>query len=182
MSKTRLHLVRHAVASPHPNIAEPDWPLTDVGQAQARDLALSLGSEPVDAIWSSPYRRSMDTIAPLSDHLSHDVEVHHGLRERRWSDAWLDDFTPHLERSFREPDYKLPGGESAREALYRFDAALIEIACVSGGGHIVVGTHGNVLSLFLRSLDPSVDFQFWKELPYAAVYSVDWDDGFCWQR
>jgi len=92
------------------------------------------------------------------------------------------DFTPHLERSFREPDYNLPGGESAREALRRFDAALIEIACVAQSEHVVVGTHGNVLSLFLRSLDPSVDFQFWKDLPYAAVYRVDWDDGFSWRR
>ncbi|MCR9242814.1 MAG: histidine phosphatase family protein [Rhodobiaceae bacterium] len=181
MSKTRLFLIRHAVAAPHPDIAEPDWPLTDAGRAQARDLAMLLGKEPIDAIWSSPYRRSVDTVAPLSDHLSRNVREHAGLRERCWSDAWLDSFLPHLERSFKEPDFKLPGGESAREALYRFEAALIEIAVVADGATIVIGTHGNVLSLFLRSLDPRVDFNFWKELPYASVFRIEWDGRFRWR-
>ena len=182
MSKTRLFLVRHAVAAPHPNIAEQDWPLTDTGQTQARNLAMLLGKEPVDAIWSSPYQRSVDTVAPLSDHLSCDVQTHEGLRERRWSDAWLEDFLPHLELSFKEPDFKLPGGETAREALYRFEAALIEIAIAVDGAPTAVGTHGNVLSLFLRSLDPRVDFEFWKNLPHASVFRVDWDGCFRWHR
>ncbi len=181
MSKTRLFLVRHAVAAPHPDIAEPDWPLTDAGHVQARDLVVSLGKEPVAAIWSSPYQRSMDTVAPLSDHFSHDIQSHEGLRERRWSDVWLEDFLPHLERSFNELDFRLPGGESAREALYRFESALIEIAGSAEGAPIVVGTHGNVLSLFLRSLDLRADFQFWKDLPYASVFKVDWDGQFHWR-
>ncbi len=180
MSKTRLFLIRHAVAAPHPDIDEPDWPLTDAGHAQARGLAKSFGQEPIDAIWSSPYRRSVDTVAPLSDYLSREVREHAGLRERRWSDAWLEDFLPHLERSFNEPDFKLPGGESAREALYRFEAALIEIAVVADGAPTVIGTHGNVLSLFLRSLDPRVDFRFWRELPHASVFQVEWHGRFRW--
>ncbi len=181
MSKTCLYLVRHAIAAPHPDIAEPDWPLTDTGHAQARNLAMSLGDEAIDAIWSSPYRRSMDTVAPLSEYLSRDTQTHEGLRERRWSDAWLEDFLPHLERSFKEPDFKLSGGETAREALYRFEAALIEIAVAADGVPTVVGTHGNVLSLFLRSLDPRVDFEFWKNLPHASVFRVDWDGHFRWR-
>tara|TARA_R110002095_G_scaffold150650_1_gene130344 strand:+ start:3304 stop:3870 length:567 start_codon:yes stop_codon:yes gene_type:complete len=181
MSKTRLFLVRHAVAAPHPDIAEPDWPLTDAGHGQARDLVMSLGKEPVAAIWSSPYQRSMNTVAPLSDHLSCDIQTHEGLRERRWSDAWLEDFLPHLERSFSEPDFKLPGGESAREALYRFEAAMIEIAVAADGVPTVVGTHGNVLSLFHRSLDARVDYAFWKNLPHASVFRVDWGGRFRWR-
>eukprot|EP00439_Symbiodinium_sp_Y106_P087738 s1_g274.t1 len=181
MSKTRLYLVRHAVAAPHPDIAEPEWPLTDEGHGQARDLASALRNEPIDAIWSSPYQRSLDTVAPLSDHLSRQVITHEGLRERRWSDAWLENFLPNLERSFNEPDFKLPGGESAREALHRFEAALIEIAVTADGAPTAVGTHGNVLSLFLRSLDSRVDFQFWKNLPYASVFHVDWDGRFRWR-
>lgn len=181
MSKTRLFLVRHAVAAPRPDLAEPDWPLTEAGRAQARDLALSLGKEPIEAIWSSPYQRSVDTLAPLSERLSRGTQTHEGLRERRWSDAWLEDFQPHLKRSFNEPDFKLPGGESAREALYRFEAALIEIAVTMDGAPTVIGTHGNVLSLFLRSLDPRVDFEFWKTLPHASVFRVDWDGRFRWR-
>lgn len=181
MSKTRLFLVRHAVAAPHPEIAEPDWPLTEAGQTQAHDLAMSLGKEPIAAIWSSPYQRSIDTVAPLSARLSCDTQTHAGLRERCWSDTWLEDFLPHLKRSFNEPDFKLPGGESAREALYRFEATMIEIAVAADGAPTAVGTHGNVLSLFLRSLDPRVDFEFWKNLPYASVFCVDWDGHFRWR-
>lgn len=181
MSKTRLFLVRHAVAAPHPAIAERDWPLTETGQAQADDLALTLRKEAIEAIWSSPYQRSIDTVAPLSDRLSCDTQTHEGLRERCWSDAWLEDFQPHLERSFKEPDFKLSGGESAREALYRFEAALIEIAVTADGASTVIGTHGNVLSLFLRSLNSRVDFEFWKTLPYASVFRVDWDGRFRWR-
>ncbi len=181
MSETRLFLVRHAVAAPHRTIAEPDWPLTEEGQAQARDLVTSLAREPIEAVWSSPYQRSLDTVAPLSDHLSHQIKTHEGLRERCWSEAWLETFLPHLERSFHEPDFKLPGGESAREALHRFEAALIEIAVSADGAPTVVGTHGNVLSLFLRSLDARADFEFWRNMPYASVFHVDWDGRFRWR-
>jgi len=182
MSKTRLLLVRHALAEPSPHIDEAAWPLSSAGHDQAKDLADVLPGDLIGEIWSSPFQRSIDTVAPLAGRLCHSTKTHAGLRERCWSDAWLDDFAPHLERSFHEPDFKLSGGESAREALRRFDAALIEIACVSQSEHVVVGTHGNVLSLFLRSLDPSVDFQFWKDLPHASVYPVDWDGGFHWRR
>jgi 2,3-bisphosphoglycerate-dependent phosphoglycerate mutase len=182
MSKTRLFLVRHAVAEPSPQVAEAAWPLSPAGHNQAKGLADALHGEPIGEIWSSPYQRAFDTVVPLADRLACQPQVHAGLRERRWADAWLDDFAPHLERSFREPDFKLPGGESSRDALRRFDAALIEIACAAQSEHVVVGTHGNVLSLFLRSLDPRVDFQFWKDLPYAVVYGVDWDGSFHWQR
>lgn len=182
MSKTRLLLVRHAIAEPSPLVEEAAWPLAPAGHDQAKGLADALHGEEIGEIWSSPYRRSIDTVAPLAERLACPSKLHAGLRERRWADTWLDDFAPHLERSFLEPDFKLPGGESAREALRRFDAALIEIASITQSERVVVGTHGNVLSLFLRSLDPAVDIQFWQNLPYAAVYPVDWDGGFHWQR
>jgi len=67
----RLHpviayVVRHAEAAQD---GTPDPPLTDAGRARAAALRDRLRSEGITAIFSSPYRRTRDTAAPLAEAL-----------------------------------------------------------------------------------------------------------------
>jgi len=65
-----LVLVRHALPR---RIEDADGPadpgLTEEGHEQARHLADYLAVESIDALYSSPMRRAVQTAAPLADRL-----------------------------------------------------------------------------------------------------------------
>ena len=67
---TTIELVRHAKAHSRDRWwGKPDRkrPLTDSGHDQARDLARAiLAAGPVDALWSSPFVRCVQTLEPLA--------------------------------------------------------------------------------------------------------------------
>jgi len=60
------YVVRHAEAAQD---GTPDPPLTDAGRARAAELRDRLRSEGITALFSSPYRRTRDTAAPLAEAL-----------------------------------------------------------------------------------------------------------------
>ncbi len=43
------------------------------------------------------------------------------------------------------------------------------------GGRLVVGSHGNLISLVLQALEPNVDFAFHMAMPMPALYRLTHD-------
>lgn len=66
------YLVRHAEKTTE----KPDPVLTQEGQNRAQDLADRLSEVPLTAIYSSDYRRTRDTAAPVSDRQGIDVIIY----------------------------------------------------------------------------------------------------------
>jgi 2,3-bisphosphoglycerate-dependent phosphoglycerate mutase len=60
---TTVILVRHAEKGVDQN-GDPD--LTEDGQKRARELMRILKDQPIDVIYSSPYKRTRQTVAPLA--------------------------------------------------------------------------------------------------------------------
>ena len=179
-----LLLVRHAEAVPigSPEVEEDARPLTRAGQAAALELADELEPFQVSAIYSSPYTRAVQTVLPLALRRGLEVHILADLRERRLSptlfgDAWRE----HLERAWREADYAPPGGETGRNAQRRAMAMLDLLRSRHlEGGRVVVGSHGNLISLVLQSLEPKVDFAFHMAMPMPALYHLS-HDGVGWR-
>lgn len=77
-----LILVRHG--RPH-HIEDAEGPadpsLTELGHLQARAVAGRLATEPIDAIYSSPMNRAMETAAPLARLLDMELQIRDGVRE-----------------------------------------------------------------------------------------------------
>ena len=121
---TTLLLVRHAEPEPpRPGGGEQnDRRLSDTGRTAAAALAAELSAEPIAAIYSSPYPRARETVEPLASTVGLPVAVLDDLRERLLSPGVLDDWLGALRRSFADPDYALPGGESSRQAGERVGA------------------------------------------------------------
>lgn len=61
---TTVILVRHAEKAAAP---EFDPPLTETGIERAKELSRMLAAVPIDAIYSTDYRRTRDTAAPLAE-------------------------------------------------------------------------------------------------------------------
>ena len=63
--------------------------------------------------------------------------------------------------SVEQPDYRLPGAESSREAQERVRSQLDLLRSRhAAGGTVLVGSHGNLISLLLATLEDGIDYHF----------------------
>jgi 8-oxo-dGTP diphosphatase len=78
-----LHLIRHAAAGDRSSWQsdDRDRPLTAKGLAQSKALVEQLRDRQIEAIYSSPYVRCLQTVTPLAEVLGLDIEVEEVLAE-----------------------------------------------------------------------------------------------------
>lgn len=176
-------LVRHAEPMPFGTreVLDDDRPLTDAGRAAAQELAAELDGWEISAVYSSPYERAVETMTILADRRGLEVQLLDDLRERRLSveptEAWRDS----LARSWTDADFALPGAESGRDAQRRAIGTLDLLRVRHpDGGRLVIGSHGNLISLVLQALEPGVGFDFHMAMPTPAVYRLT-HDGLRWR-
>ncbi len=166
-----IYLIRHAESAPDYDIDESDWPLSTLGQRQAQRLAGLTARLSLDAVYTSPYRRSVATVRPIASTHGLDVTVVDDLREKKLTEGYLDDFMVHVKRSFANLDYRLPGGESSNEARKRGLEALDEIIDRHDrGDSVVIGSHGNLITLILSAFDDAVGFEHWRSMGNPDVF------------
>lgn len=176
-------LVRHAEPLPvgTPDLHDDDRPLTDAGRSAADELAAELDGWELTAIYSSPYVRAVETVTVLAERRGLPVQLIDDLRERRLSPEPHDEWRLTLERSWSDADFELPGGESGRTAQRRAIAILDLLrARHADGGRIVLGSHGNLISLILQALQPEVGYDFHMAMPMPALYRLT-HDGLRWR-
>lgn len=144
---TKVFFVRHAQPE---HLWEDDRtrPLTDEGRKDAEIILDFLKNKKIDWFYSSPYKRSLDTIADtaafynkkiITDERLRERETgmngnNHGMFEKRWSDH----------------DYHEENGESLNMVQKRNIEALKEILAGNRGKKIVIGTHGTALSTIIN--------------------------------
>lgn len=176
-------LVRHAEPVPvgTPDVADDDRALSEAGRRAAVELAEELDGWEVSAVYSSPYARALETVTVLAARRGLEVQVLDDLRERRLSLELHETWRESLERSWADADYALPGAESGRAAQRRA-IAMLDLLRVRhpDGGRLVIGSHGNLISLILHALDPGVDFAFHMAMPMPAIYRIT-HDGLRWR-
>jgi 2,3-bisphosphoglycerate-dependent phosphoglycerate mutase len=152
--QTEILLIRHAQSHPRSALHHSQWPLSEVGTSQARSLAALLDPLDVEAVFTSPFRRCMDTIAPFASLRGVPVTVRENLRERLITTAFVSaGFKDIWKRSWEDFDYALPGCESSRVAQIRIATEVAEICQSQAGRRIAISSHGNVIGLLLNSLD-----------------------------
>jgi 2,3-bisphosphoglycerate-dependent phosphoglycerate mutase len=159
-------LVRHAAAQGQ----QPNAALTPDGERQAEALADVLATHRIDRVISSPYLRATQSIGPFCQRAGLEVEVEPRLVERVLCQRDLADWREHLRRSFDDPEYCVESGESARGAQAR--AVLVLQEALAARQRCVLVTHGNLLALLLKSIEPGFGFDDWADLSTPDLYSV----------
>ena len=180
-----LILVRHAEpvppGSPGWEERDDDRPLTEEGQRAAEELASELEPFQLHAIYSSPYARAVATVEPTARRRMMKVNLLPEFRERRLTNEPRDDWQAQLQRAWEQPDYRLPGAESSREAQERVRSQLDLLRSRhAAGGTVLVGSHGNLISLLLATLEDGIDYHFHQAMPMPAVYHLE-HDGVGWR-
>lgn len=136
-----------------------DTLLSDVGRAQAQALARRLAGEAFSALYSSDLSRARDTAYAIAQRSRRELLLESRLRERAFGvfeGLTADEIRARHPQEYarfasRDPDYEVPGGESARGFTQRCLGCLAEIAGRHPGEEVVVVTHGLVLDSLYRA-------------------------------
>lgn len=165
---TRIFFVRHA---------QPDesWkddrtrPLTRIGIEDRKKVTDLLVKYPIDFFYSSPYKRSIDTIAECASVLDKPIYTDERFRERKPGENGHD--VELVKKRWVDFDFHEKGGESLRSVQTRNIEALIEILEKHRDKTIVIGTHGTALSTILNYYDKNFGFEgfyrIWYWMPYV---------------
>jgi probable phosphoglycerate mutase len=154
-STTYLLLIRHGendwVGSNRLAGRTPGVHLNEKGKEQATALAELLGEQPIQAIFSSPLERCMETAQPLAQRLGMAVmpdsgvlEVDYGewrgqnLKDLAKEPAWK--MVQHYPSSFR-----FPGGETLQEVQQRAVATISRIHQTYPNQTVAIFSHGDVI-------------------------------------
>lgn len=176
---TKIYFVRHC---------EPDFsihedlirPLTDKGLEDSKRVVEVLKSKEIHVIYSSPYKRAIDTVKELADTLNLKVATKEDLRERTIADQWIDDFNGFVKSQWENFEYKLSKGECLREVQERNIKALKEILDENKGKNVVIGTHGTALSTILNHYDKSFGYNEFNRIksvmPWIIVMEFKGED------
>jgi len=167
---TVLYLVRHAHS---PWSLDDDRPLSAAGHEAAERVAEVLASRRLTAIHASSERRAHQTVEPLAVQSDLSIRPEDGLRERQLMDVSTADFRAAVKRTWNEPEFSFPGGESNADAQQRGLEVVQRILSQHPDGEVVLGTHGNLLALILQQFDPAVGFDFWESLTMPDIIRLE---------
>ncbi|CEN87999.1 MAG: histidine phosphatase family protein [Paraclostridium sordellii] len=153
----KIYFVRHAKPdfSVHDDLTRP---LTDKGIIDSKNICEFLKEKSINKIYSSPYKRAIDTIKELAQNLSIKIEVVDDFRERKISNIWIEDFNKFSKSQWENFEYKLNDGESLNEVQSRNIKALHKILNENSNQNIVIGTHGTALSTIINYYDKTFDY------------------------
>lgn len=147
---TKVYFVRHAQPE-HAWEDDRTRPLTEEGKRDASVVLDFLKDKEIDSFYSSPYKRSIDTIAETALFFEKEIFTDERLREREKGP----DGNNHgmFQKRWNDHNYHEQDGESIAMVQQRNVAALNEILLDNDGKKIVIGTHGTALSSILNYYD-----------------------------
>jgi len=175
---TKIYLVRHA-ESPYKNGYEKSRGLSKLGMEAAEKVATVLCDVELDAIYSSDYARAIQTVKPLSVTRQLEVNEFSELRERLLKPESIelsyDDFINAIKHSFRDGSFSLNGGESVNDVHERAIPIIDMILKKHIGKNIVIGTHGNIMTMIMKYYDESYGYEFWESTSMPDIYVMSFN-------
>jgi probable phosphoglycerate mutase len=157
-----LILVRHG--RPERSEATSDPHLSDLGRDQAQRVAGWLANDPIEAVWSSPMRRAMQTAEPFAVNAGHAIREHDGIVEfDRSSGVYIP--TEELKReNYAAWQAMATGGDTVDMTAFQVTvvAAMEEIIAAHPGQRVAVFCHGGVINVWaahVLGMKPRVFFE-----------------------
>jgi probable phosphoglycerate mutase len=157
--------------------------LTDLGREQAHRAAGRLAKRaPIDAIMSSPLRRTRETAEIVAQELGLDVQLEPGFAEAAFGD-WeglafpdiMERWPDHMRSWLDSPTVSPPGGESLHAVQERVVEARDRLLRDYEGQTVVVVTHVTPIKMMLRNaLDSDIGVIHRFELAPASITTIQW--------
>lgn len=173
---TRVYFVRHAQP-------EQTWeddrtrPLTEEGLHDTAKVLDFFSSMEVDSFYSSPYKRSVQTIESTAQYFHKEIIIDERFRERKSGVGGNNHEM--FQKRWSDKNFHENGGESIHMVQKRNVAALHDILMSNIGKTIVIGTHGTALSSILNFYDTTFDCAAYLRIidwmPYIAELDFEGD-------
>lgn len=185
---TTIFLLRHAQSRPDQDVPNSDWPLSELGLSQAEALVKPLSELGIDQVFSSPYRRALETVAPFARAVGLEVTAVPDLREHENHLTGSErEFRSMLQKMWTDFDYRADGGETFRECQARVVQAVKGIAEACRGRTPLVSSHGNAIGVFLNHLHPNFGYEDWRHIRNPDLIRIEyvcdrfkWDSEWAW--
>ncbi|OKP98951.1 histidine phosphatase family protein [Paenibacillus sp. P46E] len=168
---TTIYLIRHA-ESLYTEGQERERGLSEQGKADAEHVRSILQKESIDLFVSSTYARAIQTIQPLADEMQMEVTLIEGLRERAIGDIAGLSFLEAKRSVYQDFAAIFKGGESSAEAQARAIRELKFLMRKHEGSTLVVGTHGDIMTLMLNYFDSRFGYGFWQSTTMPDIYQL----------
>ncbi|HSQ27579.1 MAG TPA: histidine phosphatase family protein [Anaerolineales bacterium] len=169
----RVYLVRHgenpANLTKEFSCRKVDYPLTEKGQLQARQTGSYFSAKNIQAIYTSPLKRTVESAEIISKVLDLNFEVMENFREvnvglleelpvseENWNlhnEIIVDWIEGKRQRSF-------PGGENFLMLRQRMLAGLEKALDGRSNQNIIILGHGGIFTLTLQEICPEVDIKW----------------------
>ena len=169
---TRIYFVRHAQPD-HSWKDDITRPLTEEGKTDSKLVLDFLKDKEIHGFYSSPYKRSLDTIADSAAYFGKEILTDERLRERESGPSANN--RELFEKRWRDHDYHEEKGESIRMVQERNLAALREVLEENRGRNLVVGTHGTALSAVINYYRPEFGLRDYLRILDWMPYVVELD-------
>ncbi|WP_367783405.1 histidine phosphatase family protein [Streptococcus pluranimalium] len=173
--KQTIYLIRHAEPN-YNNHQDDERELTAEGLQDCQLLLDYFKDISIDRIYSSHFKRALQTIDELAKEKNLPIQIKENFRERKIDDVWIDDFNTFSQRQWQDFNYKLAKGESLQEVQDRNIQQLQEILKEQETS-IIISSHGTAISTILNYYDHQFafdNFQAIKQLmPFLATLSFE---------
>lgn len=147
---TKIFFVRHAQPE-HSWNDDRTRPLTDEGLKDTLKVLNFFKELNVDCFYSSPYKRSIQTIESTERYFDKEIIVYERLKERiKGPNGNIQGM---FQKRWADKNYCEKDGESLLSVQNRNIAALNDILEHNIGKTVVIGTHGTALSSILNYFD-----------------------------
>ena len=104
--KQTIYLIRHAEPN-YNNHQDDERELTAEGLQDCQLLLDYFKDISIDRIYSSPFKRALQTIDELAKEKNLPIQIKENFRERKIDDVWIDDFNTFSQRQWQDFNYKL---------------------------------------------------------------------------
>lgn len=175
-----IYLIRHGQTQGNKNriLQTPDTPLSEVGVAQAVQLANHLAHLNITSILCSDHLRTQQTAAAIIKLQPTSLRLDPLLRERSFGDLRGRSYDD-IGFDFFHPEYAPPNGETQQQFEQRIDKAwhVILTNHQQTKGSLVVMTHGLVLrQLIKQHLIISNELKMLSDFQNTCITEVDSKD------
>ncbi len=169
---TTLYFVRHA-ESDHTVRDAKTRPLTEKGLKDAEKLTEFFKDTPVARIFSSPYLRAVQTVAPLSRTRNLPFETDNRMREWMGGRPFPHEIFENRMREMFEDETSTNGGAESLKALKkRTQEFIMHLLTRFPGETIVIGTHALAMTAAVKNYDPEIGLDFLLHLLPVAPFVI----------
>jgi len=170
---TKVYFVRHAQPN-YNNHDDMSRELSSKGMSDRKLVTEFLKDKEIARVYSSPYKRAVDTVKDFADHYGFEIGIVDDFRERMIkADEWIEDFQTFSRKQWEDFDYKHVNGESLREVQTRNIQALNQVLDKNKGKNIVIGSHGTALSTIVNFYDSSFGYESFERIRLIMPWIVE---------